>query len=75
MKEVKPRFLPSCFVKRAPSTALYCQGEISVFSLDSLFRIRGPPSGFGNRGTRAFILGKQEDKGLKMRGTSEQRQF
>ena len=33
------------------------------------------PGGLQNRGTRDFISGEQGNKGLKMRGTGEQRQF
>ena len=36
---------------------------------------RGPPRGFGNRGIRPFISGEQGNKGLKLKGTGEQRQF
>ena len=33
------------------------------------------PGVLGNRGTKAFILGEQEDKGQILRGTGEQRQY
>ena len=32
-------------------------------------------SGLGKRGTRTFISGEQGNKGLKIRGIGEQRQF
>ena len=52
-----------------------CPDDFTVSSVNQMLAFEALLGDFGNRGMRAFISGEQGNKGLKMRGTGEQRQF